>query len=271
MSDPAYLQSASFEHRFWLQILGDHSRFIFHSFSPKEVHLVQRAGHFIRTFDTLLEDARRPLTDEEWIPLSRNILAYVQALRDFKLELIKRHLVGNVSISLPPTFLNHTVNEIEEYLRILRYLTVGEVPQEVHPVHHHLLWLSDAAGHSATMNDLFDPTEKDLKKKSEQFTQHFEHFYLKAVELAGYLRTHLAHFPALNRFNHEVELEIKLFQTFLSELEEMRLNDEALGVLEPLMADHMYREECYYLLKLSQSANVKRPDCDPAKPRVETE
>ncbi|WP_028987081.1 DUF2935 domain-containing protein [Thermicanus aegyptius] len=271
MSDSAYRQSASFEHRFWLQILGDHSRFIFHSFSPKEVHLVQRAGHLLRTFDALLEDARRSLADEELVSLSWNSLRSAQELRDFKLELIKRHLVGNVSINLPPTFLNHMVNELEEYLRILRDLTIGEVPREVHPVHHHLLWLSDAAGHSATMTDLFDPTEKNVKKKSEQFTQQFEHFYLKAVELAGYLRTHLAHFPALNRFNHDVELEIKLFQTFLSELEELRLNDEALGVFDPLMADHMFREECYYLTKLSQSAHVKQPVCDPAKPRVETE
>jgi len=31
----------------------------------------------------------------------------------------------------------------------------------------------------------------------------------------------------------------------------------------------MFREECYYLTKLSMVASIKEPDCDPGKPRVE--
>jgi hypothetical protein len=34
------------------------------------------------------------------------------------------------------------------------------------------------------------------------------------------------------------------------------------------MADHMFREECYYLMKLSESANLDTPNCDPTKPRI---
>lgn len=46
---------------------------------------------------------------------------------------------------------------------------------------------------------------------------------------------------------------MSLFKTFLNELEEMEINAESLGVLSPLMADHMAREEQYYLMKLAQS------------------
>jgi hypothetical protein len=60
-----------------------------------------------------------------------------------------------------------------------------------------------------------------------------------------------------------------LFMEFLKELEEMGLTREILGALMPLMADHMAREECYYLTKLSWVSEVKTPICDPAKPRVE--
>ncbi|NIK15192.1 hypothetical protein BDD39_001702 [Saccharococcus thermophilus] len=50
----------------------------------------------------------------------------------------------------------------------------------------------------------------------------------------------------------------------------MELNKEVLGVLTPLMADHMAREECYYLQKLAETTNdVKQPACDPTKPRTE--
>ncbi len=50
----------------------------------------------------------------------------------------------------------------------------------------------------------------------------------------------------------------------------MELNQEVLGVLSPLMADHMAHEECYYLQKLEETTGeVKPPACDPAKPRTQ--
>ena len=60
--------------------------------------------------------------------------------------------------------------------------------------------------------------------------------------------------PALNRFNHEVEVEMGLFKTFLNELEEMELSAEVLGIFSASMADHMAREEQYYLMKLAESS-----------------
>jgi len=258
-----------FEHRFWMQILGDHSRFIFQSLAPNESEEIEKANHFIHSFDTLLEYARQDLRTEEVATLTQQACELTESLRDFKLHLLQRQLVGKISISLPPTFLNHMVNELEEYQRILDAILTGqEIPCE-HPLHYHLLWLSDAVGHAATITSLMDMVEKDVQMKSEHFTMKFAHFYQKAVELAGYLRTNLQEFPALHRFNHQAEMEIQLFQVFLHELLEMRMHNAVLGVLSPLMADHMSREECYYLMKLSEVSDVKSPDCYPTKPRVE--
>ena len=261
-------ESMLFEHRFWLQILGDHSRFIFQSLAPHEQDEIERANYFIQTFDNLLEYARNPLSEEEIHSLNQQASAQTQNLREFKLHLLERHLVGKIAISLSPTFINHMVNELEEYQRILHAYMSGSLPAPS-PIDLHLLWLSDAAGHAATITSLLDMVEYDTKQKSKRFTNQFEHFYLKAIELAGYLRTNLHHFPALARFNHQAEMEIKLFQVFLHELEEMRMNDELLGVLTPLMADHMSREECYYLMKLSEVSDVAPPDCYPTRPRAE--
>jgi hypothetical protein len=161
------------------------------------------------------------------------------------------------------------VNELEEYQRILDAYLAGNQPEANTPVDLHLLWLSDAVGHAASITSLLDMVEHDSKQKSETFTKQFANYYQKAIELAGYLRTNLQNFPALKRFNHQAEMEMKLFQIFLHELEEMRMNNELLGVLTPLMADHMSREECYYLMKLSAVSAVKAPDCFPTKPRVE--
>ncbi|MDN9012020.1 DUF2935 domain-containing protein [Brevibacillus laterosporus] len=258
-----------FEHRFWLQILGDHSRFIFDSLAPKEQAEIERANYFVQTFDRLLDYARMNLSPEEINTLCQQASAETQNLRQFKLHLLERHLIGKISISLPPTFINHMVNELEEYERILEACLAGNWPPSCHPLHFHLLWLSDAAGHADTITSLLDMVENDYRQKSKHFTKQFQHFYLKASELAGYLRTNLAEFPALSRFNHQAEMEIQLFKGFLHELEELRLKDEVLGTLSPLMADHMSREECYYLMKLSEVSDVKSPDCYPTRPRIE--
>jgi Domain of unknown function (DUF2935) len=259
-----FKKTAGFEHRFWLQILGDHARFIHDALAPVQKEEIEKASIFIRVFDTLLNDVK----SSDPIQLTAKAEVEVIKFREFKLELLRKHLIGKIKIHLSPTFINHMVNELEEYLGILKHLKAGEVPPVYHELHHHLVWLLDAAGHSEAISSNLDSVEKRLREKSDSFTKHFEDFYLKAVEMAGYLRTNLTTFPALAKFNSNAQLEIKLFQNFLQEIEELELSDQALGTFAPLMADHMSREECYYLLKLSESANLTMPNCDPTKPRI---
>lgn len=202
------------------------------------------------------------------VRLSLQAQIEVNKLRTFKLDLLKQHLIGKIKIHLPPTFINHMVNELEEYLRILLHLKAEKVPPVYHELHHHLLWLLDAAGHAEGITSNLDGVEMKLKEKSNIFKKNFEAFYLKAVEMAGYIRSNLTEFPALAKMNRDSQLEIKLFQGFLEEIEELRLTKQALGTFAPLMADHMYREECYYLMKLAESTELAPPNCDPAKPRL---
>jgi hypothetical protein len=264
-----YMQSAVTEHQFWLQVLGDHARFILTALSPVETAEIKRATELVNVLDDLLTRSRQSLAVDELQSLNEQAYRYAKKIRTFKLHLLKRHLVNHLQCGLSPTFFNHMVNENEEYLRILKHLRAGETPPPLHPIHHHLLWLFDAAAHASIINGEVDPVEKTIKKKSKEFTKTFEGFYLKSVELAGYLRTNLDKFPALRRFNHDIELEMQLFTNFLNELEEMEIGVELLSTLTPLIPDHMAREECYYLHKLAEVSEVKSPNCDPAKPRVE--
>ncbi|MCQ6276575.1 DUF2935 domain-containing protein [Bacillus sp. V3B] len=255
---------ATFEHQFWLQILGDHSRFIYESLAPVEQENIRMASEFIQIFDTLLNQVNSADISQLTIAAEKETLK----LREFKLNLIKKHLLGKIKIQLSPTFINHMVNELEEYVRLLKYFKSNQIPPVYHELHHHLVWLLDAAGHAGAISSNLDHVEKRLKEKSNQYTNHFEDFYLKAVEMSGYLRTHLSTFPALEKMNVDVTLEMKLFKHFLHELAELELSAQALGIFSPLMADHMSREECYYLMKLAESANLEKPNCDPGKPRL---
>ncbi|MCR2803461.1 DUF2935 domain-containing protein [Paenibacillus soyae] len=259
-------EQAWFEHRFWLQIAGDHSRFIRSALAPKEQRDIGVAEQFVALFDELLGAAR-----SRSLPLpSLTAKAYEAAaqLRAFKLNLLDRRLTNTVAIAFTPTFLNHMVNELEEYIRILTSLMGGKGVPAYPSLHHDLLWLSDASGHAAAIAAELDAVEKRLIRKSQAFEQHFNEFYLKAVELTGYFRTLKDHYPVLSRFHADVNMEMSVFMNFLKELEELELSDELLSRIDPLMPDHMLREECYYLLKLSQSGSVPQPDCDPAKPRI---
>ncbi|TLS37537.1 DUF2935 domain-containing protein [Pseudalkalibacillus caeni] len=268
MNQTEYIKTAIYEHRFWLQILGDHSRFIHSALAPNEKANVKQAKQFIVLFDQLLEDSRKSVNHQSLLELSKKAYDAAGRLREYKLAIIRNLLIGKLSIHLTAVFLNHMVNELDEYIRILSYLVHEKAPPKQHEVHHHLLWLLDAAGHAGAISDSMNRTETKLKTKSLHFTQQFEHFYLKAVEIAGFLRANLNDFPVLERFNESVNIEMKIFKTFLRELEEMGLSKQLLSTLTPLMADHMAREECYYLNKLADTSTVSPPGCDPTKPRV---
>ncbi|UMZ31738.1 DUF2935 domain-containing protein [Priestia megaterium] len=257
----SFTQNAIFEHTFWMRILKDHSQFILDALAEKEQEEIQAAKTFIQTFNSLLEEVKADHNSLESITMKAK--AQTIALKEFKLSLLRKHLTTDFPIHLTPTFLNHMVNELNEYLLILSYLEQQQIPPIFHELHHHLLWILDAAGHAGAISDSLDAVEKQLKQKSMQFSTHFEHFYLKAVELTGYLRTNLESFPALKRMNKDVKLEIELFQVFLHEIEELELSNEMLSTFSALMADHMMREECYYLNKLAQSTNTAKPPCDP--------
>lgn len=257
-----------FEHQFWLQIMGDHARFIQIALSPAETADVAQAQSFIETFDALLAEARQPDAEARLPQLNAQASEAVKALKTFKLSLLERTLTGKVVILFTPSFLNHMVNELEEYERILNALLAGQPVPLLHPLHYDLVWLQDAVGHAAELAADFDPVEKRWIAKSEGFRAGFEAFFLKAVEMAGYMRTGLKDFPAYRRFHTEVDLEMKVFMRFLQEIEELQIGPELLDRIDPLMADHMFREECYYLTKLAAAGLVPDPGCDPAKPRL---
>lgn len=257
-----------FEHRFWLQILGDHCRFILNALAPSETKDIDIAKQFILAFDELLVRARNAQTDAESTNVTAEAYPLTEELRNFKLHLLERMLLGRLVFGLTPSFINHMVNELEEYVRILDALKEGKPVPVFGALHHDLLWLTDAAFHAATITGDLDPVEKRLQDRSRTFRKHFEDLYLKSIELAGYMRTQLHDFPAFRRFHKDVDLEMNLFRSFLAELESWELTDEVLDSLTPLVPDHMLREECYYLGKLAALGLVPAPNCDPDRPRV---
>jgi hypothetical protein len=256
-----------FEHQFWLQIMGDHARFIFNSLAPMQEDDILKANNFIIIFDDLLTMARQhDVNTNELNQLAQEI---TYKFRIYKLDLLERLLGGSVKMHLPPTFINHMVNELDEYMLLLNLFKENNNQLPLHPLHYHLKWLPDAAGHAASIAATLDEVEKDFIEDSLFFEKIFHELYLKAIEFNGYLRTDLTDFPALLRLNEQAVGNMTTFRDFLLEILELRLSNRLLGTLLPLMADHMAREECYYLTKLHVTVDTENPLCDPTKNRID--
>ncbi|MBM7616276.1 DUF2935 domain-containing protein [Alkaliphilus hydrothermalis] len=268
MDYSCYRSAALFENQFWYQILGDHARFILSELSPKETIMIDRAYYFIDVFDDLLQEARKDLTEKEVLELSHRGYSHVQDLRLYKLEIIKKQLTNDISIGLPPTFINHMVNEVEHYMMILGYLLSKQIPVTT-AIYEHLVWLLDAGGHASAIDASLDDVEVRFKEISRGFHGRFQDLYIKAVEMCGFMRSSLTNFPAFERFNSDVAYEINLFKEYIRDLEKLELEEQLLGTLSPLILDHMAREEWYYLKKVSMVTEVMEPAGDPTKPRTE--
>lgn len=160
------IKQIKFEHEFWLQVLGDHSRFILDSLVPSEKADIGVAQNFKDIFDQLLNNARRLSGLEDATRLLAKIEPSVLELRKFKLSLLERSIFKKVKIHLSPTFINHMVNELDEYVRINNFFKRNEAPPIAHELHHHLLWLQDAYGHAGAIKDQLDATETKLRKKA---------------------------------------------------------------------------------------------------------
>ncbi|NLW47072.1 MAG: DUF2935 domain-containing protein [Firmicutes bacterium] len=202
--------------------------------------------------------------------MAHEITAAVISFREFKRELLSDRLRNLPITSLPPTFYNHMLNELERFLAVLTIGTPDGINKE-NVLGEHLLWSLDASGHAAALAGDLDKVEYSLRAEAECFLIRFDGLYIKAVELTGYCRSNPpAVQPVLEAFNHKIVKVMQDFMGYLMELKEKILKDRVLSSLSPLIPDHMYREECYYLHKVAgYQPEVPKPECDPGRPRVE--
>ncbi|HEX7713956.1 MAG TPA: DUF2935 domain-containing protein [Bacillota bacterium] len=257
------------ELKFWLQIMGDHSRFIRDSLLPGQVDLLLVAANFIQIFDRLLERARAVSGGREPGSLVGDATAATLSLRDFKRELLSTRLQNLPVTTLPPTFFNHMLNELEDFLKILAVIEGGR-PEQESILGQHLLWSSDAAAHAAIIGSNLDKVESAYRERSRLFETRFDQLYIKTVEITGYFRSMPpAAQPALESLSEEITIGIVELMGFLEDIGNRVIQKKLLGRISVLQPDHMWREECYYLHQIARATpGMVKPECDPARPRV---
>ena len=249
----------NFENRFWLQILGDHLRFIEGSLHVKEAELLGRVKRLKETLDELLKEARSKSVRPE------KILPVVEEVKKLKLDILHRHINGEIKIGLPPTFINHMINELESFEKILL-----NPDAEKHVLEDHYLWQSDAKGHAISLLQKLDPTEKKLMKEIKKVKKAFGAGFNATIEYIGYLRTGNAEFPALDKLNNDTLVELLVFLKMLETMKEERMTLKISGSLDVLLLDHMGRESSYAMKKiLEHSGKQVSLPFSPDRERVE--
>jgi hypothetical protein len=240
---------------FWAQIMSDHARFIKEALQPDNPNQLlivvnmnniwERLGHKLKNIAEVGPE------------LGEEILGVALSFRELQRELLGAALRRLPITALPPTFYNHLLNELEELLLTLSEIRSSEDSVINHNVlRHHLVWVSDTAGHAALIGSKLDQAETMYREEAKAFENAFSKMYLKTVELAGYYRSDAAAVaPVLLRFNRQIMELLHEFLNYLAELKEGLDQLHILGTLSSLLVDHMIREENYYLQVINQEVN----------------
>lgn len=259
---------------FWSGIMSDHARFIHDHLAPGQEQALRWATDYRQALQALNEDIRQvaqaaglagpagaevplarpdmsPRLEPQARPLVSRLVDGLRSLRGFKEHLLQSQLECRVKLGLPPSLIAHMIIEAEE-----GYRTLAQGPESpvaapaAAALHHHLVWLPDAAGHAAIIHSKLDPAEPQLQRTALSFKQVFDGMHITALELRSMLRVAPRMVGALRRLNQDALAQMAAFRSFLSELREHLAGCQVLGTLMPELADHMLREELYYTEKL---------------------
>jgi hypothetical protein len=248
--------SVSEEHQFWLEILEDHARFILDHISPQETQWADEASRYTAVFaglqaklDTLSTPPRASAAD--WIVFAKEV--HPAAAGYYKLEgqLLALRLSNRISLNLPPTFLNSTLNENQEYLRLLRYYVQGADAPPLPLWNLMELWLDDQLNHAQLLEKAMDPVELQLAKEAHIIAEDFRSHLIKNRAIHGFLRFSPPDFPAQVEFAREAaETVVRFFKLAGATASKFKqtgmLNSTTLRFLE-----HQLPETSYFMRKLA--------------------
>lgn len=265
------------EHHFWLKILEDHAHFIHDYLSPSERNWVNVAGQYITAFRQLRIAAQKidresDVSSEAMITLAREI--YPVALGYFQFEGHLQHLrtKNEVNLNLSPTYLNGTLDENQEYLRLLSFYTRGENPPPLTLIQLLDLWLADQAGHGYLLANGLDIIEGDFIDQTRAFIQRFTSYMLKNIQMKKYARFTQPIFPEQGRFARQVAETVVAFNQLVMQIVTLYQHDEIFTRLTLRFIEHHLPETCYFLLKLAEflPEDAKLPPCQLQRPYFPT-
>lgn len=247
------------EHLFWLEVLQDHAYFVRDHLAVTEKDYIETAHRYIQLFQDLLNQLNRlsptvQSQDAAQVEFSKNALTVAQGYYEFEGALQSLRIDNKVNLNLSPTYLNGTLAENREYLRILSYLVKGNEPTPLGLVDLMDLWLEDQLGHAVLFQNMLDPIEIGASRQADVYISNYQAFIVQNHHIKGYLKFKQPGFARQREFAStvgRVTLEMsQLIYTMVHKYRENKLlNKTTLRFLE-----HHFPETCYFIKKLSYYA-----------------
>ncbi|ESU33515.1 hypothetical protein G3A_05755 [Bacillus sp. 17376] len=244
------------EQSFWLEMLQDHAYFVRDGLSVNETEYVEVAQQFIVLYGDLLRKLQSiprhaGYQDSQMIDFSRKAWKVAKSYYDFEGTLQSLRIDNKVNLSLSPTYLNGTLSENQEYLRILSYLVQGQEPVRLSATQVMDLWLEDQLGHAVLFENLLDPIEVGANTVAQEFKLRFQLYIVQNHHLKNYLRVKQPGFARQQEFIYEVGKTTLEMNQFIKNMVEKYKGDTLLNKSNLRFLEHHFPETCYFLASLS--------------------
>ena len=238
---------------FWLGIMRDHAVFQMSALASTERQALAAAQFYQSFFQRMYRRIERgndsPAMRNE---IQQGLAGFIQ----FKTDLVKGLLTCDLAMNMTPSFIDHMINEAMEFETYLtRQMPLYEpLEYALMLIDQHRIWLSDAAGHAASIAAELDANEALLIGEAQQFQDVFNKLTQKAAELQPMLKRTGLNDGALMLLSEEATQWICKFIDYLQKIKDLRscCKAMAMGTLIPLVPDHMMREERHYLHIIKQ-------------------
>lgn len=247
------------EHLFWLEILQDHAIFVRDHLSMEEEEKISIAERFIQSFGVLLQNLQQlnlalSVTSCEQIAFAKQ--SYAVSFEYYRFEGHLQHLRINneINLNLSPTYLNGTLNENQEYLRILSHFSNGQYPVPLRLDQLLDLWLEDQLGHIILLRNITDPIELAVNKQTDLYAQKFQMFILQNHHVKGFLRFTEQGFPRQKELALEVGRTVIELNLYIRSIVEKYQGNLILNKTTLRFLEHHFPETCYFIKKLAEFA-----------------
>lgn len=244
------------EHLFWVEVLQDHAYFVRDHLSVTETEYVTASQQYIHLFHELISmlhtiPRTADYTDVGMTSFAKRAWQVSKGYFEFEGKMQALRIDNKVNLNLSPTYLNGTLAENQEYLRILGFLIQGKEPVPL-PLEDLMdVWLEDQLGHAILFEDILDPIEIFATRQAEAYISKYQVFIVQNRHLKGYLRFKQPGFARQMEFAYDVgkttlEMSEFIYGMVLKYKENKVLNKSTLRFLE-----HHFPETCYFIKKLS--------------------
>jgi hypothetical protein len=244
------------EHRFWVEVLEDHARFVRDHLSPEETEWAEWAERYIEMFwklrGTLSKMKENAAVDSPSMKaVAREIHSVAYGYYRFEGQLQHLKLNGRLNIGLTAEYFSGTLNENQEYLRLLNNYMQGKTPKALPLADLMGMWLEDQVEHASILKRVLMEMNSSWVEEARILHQSLSTCTAENYKIQSYLRFTPPSFPGqLSHARGTADSIVRLYQLVSNTLDSRQLQPSMSRITVRLL-EHYLPETRYFLIKLS--------------------